>query len=501
MSSSEQLVPGQGRAHDNGKSIAQSALCAILLDPALWYESLQNYARATGLAVALTDAQGGLLGECLNPQPTWHLLQTQRAAVVPPSQCPFSLVSRQPCTCIANALSRGRVTWARDRTRLVHFAVPLILHGQQLGAVLAGQVFDQYPEQIVLTHVAKQLGLSPDVVWQKARLECPIKRDTLYVYADLLVSLSQTFLQARYDAIQEAERLAEMTELRDQAEQAHYQALQAEEALQHAYAELEQRVQERTTALYQEMTERQRLEREAERDQHFALLGRLAAGVSHEIRNPLATIALNVDLLEEELHQPSPEGAAEVAEAFTEIKTNLARLDDLVQDYLSLVRVSAIQRDPVDLKTIVMQFAQEITPMLTARSIALHLDGLDLLGTVALHPNTFRRVLLNLAHNAMDAMPQGGTLTFHGQRNASMVQLDVRDTGVGIPPEHYAQIFEPLHTTKPGGTGLGLYIVQEVLAAHGGQVAVQSTVGHGTTFTITLPLVATEEATQHAPAC
>jgi two-component system sensor histidine kinase HydH len=75
------------------------------------------------------------------------------------------------------------------------------------------------------------------------------------------------------------------------------------------------------------------------------------------------------------------------------------------------------------------------------------------------------------------------------------VHIDISDTGIGIPPEQYVQIFEPLHTTKPGGTGLGLYIVQEVVAAHGGQVALQSTVGTGTTFTITLPLAEAGEAT------
>jgi signal transduction histidine kinase len=97
-------------------------------------------------------------------------------------------------------------------------------------------------------------------------------------------------------------------------------------------------------------------------------------------------------------------------------------------------------------------------------------------------------VLLNLVQNAMDAMPQGGTLTLRGRQQAATVYLDVCDTGIGIPPERIAQIFEPLHTTKPGGTGLGLYIVKEIIAAHGGQVAVQSTVNYGATFTIALPL-------------
>ena len=90
------------------------------------------------------------------------------------------------------------------------------------------------------------------------------------------------------------------------------------------------------------MAERQRLEREAQRAEHFALLGRLAAGVSHEIRNPLGAVFLHVDLLAEELQQPSPESPTVLAEALAEIKTNLVRLDDLVQDYLSLVRVRSI---------------------------------------------------------------------------------------------------------------------------------------------------------------
>jgi signal transduction histidine kinase len=96
--------------------------------------------------------------------------------------------------------------------------------------------------------------------------------------------------------------------------------------------------------------------------------------------------------------------------------------------------------------------------------------------------------LLNLVHNAMDAMPHGGTLSLHGQRDAAAVRLEIRDTGVGIPAEHLSRIFEPLFTTKPGGTGLGLYIVHEIITAHDGTVTLQSRPGQGTTFTLTLPV-------------
>jgi signal transduction histidine kinase len=266
-----------------------------------------------------------------------------------------------------------------------------------------------------------------------------------------------------------------------------------DQALHALNATLEQQVTARTAALAHAMAERQRLEREAQRGQHFALLGRLAAGVSHEIRNPLGAIFLHVDVVEEELRDPRPESAAEITRSLTEIRTYLARLDDLVQDYLSLVRVGVAQLVPGDLGTLVIQWAQEMTPALAAHGITLQLDAVDQLGVVPLHANTFRRVLVNLLDNARDAMPQGGTITLRGHRQDTTVQLAVADTGLGIPPEHVRQIFEPLHTTKPGGTGMGLYIVQEVLAAHGGQITVQSTVGAGTTFTLTLPVARTAE--------
>jgi nitrogen-specific signal transduction histidine kinase len=141
------------------------------------------------------------------------------------------------------------------------------------------------------------------------------------------------------------------------------------------------------TALRHAMAERQRVEREAQRVQHFALLGRLAAGLSHEIRNPLGAIFLHVDLLEEELRQPSAASAAEMAQAFTEIKAQLARLDELVQDYLSLVRIGMAQLVPEDLRTFVTQWAQEMTSTLAAHGITLQLDAPAELGMVALHTN------------------------------------------------------------------------------------------------------------------
>jgi signal transduction histidine kinase len=229
-------------------------------------------------------------------------------------------------------------------------------------------------------------------------------------------------------------------------------------------------------------------QRDAQRAQHFAMLGRLAAGVSHEIRNPMAALTLHIDLLDEELHDRAPESAAMVAELLTEIKTQMARVDDLLQDYLSLVRVAAIERTPQDLGEALQAWVGEWRQHAQSQGVLFKLEGVEHLGVLAFHPSTFRRALLNLVQNALDAMPQGGILTVQGQRTATHVQLQVQDTGKGIPPAQRAAIFEPLYTTKPGGTGLGLYIVQEIVAAHGGQITVESVVDQGTTFTVTLPL-------------
>jgi signal transduction histidine kinase len=449
--------------------LAQQAWIALppamrdaLFAPWSWHESLDANAQDTHQAVALVDATGRLIGTCINPQPTWRRLHAHQAA---DGGCPFALAPRTPCTCVADAQATRDLVVVRDRTGLVYFAVPLVLGDDPLGALLAGQVFDRYPEQLVLEHVAKYVGLPPQTVWQGARLEHPVRRATLHVYGRLLAALGNAFLQTRYHMLMDVHRLEV----------------------------LEQRVQERTAALHREMAERQRLERAAQRTEHLALLGRLAAGVSHEIRNPLAAIFLQVDLLDEELRQPTPDSPATIAESLTEIKTHLARMADLVQDYLSLVRVGTIQREVQDLGAAVQAWGAEFQAEAAARGVVLRLEGVAPLGPVALHVSTLYRALLNLVHNALDAMPQGGTVTLRGQGTATHVQLAVQDTGRGIPAERLGQIFEPLYTTKPGGTGLGLYIVHEIVTAHEGQITVESVEGQGTTFTIMLPRNAGEE--------
>jgi signal transduction histidine kinase len=224
------------------------------------------------------------------------------------------------------------------------------------------------------------------------------------------------------------------------------------------------------------------------RDHHFATVGRLAAGLSHEIRNPLGALFLHIDLLEEEFRNPSAESPRLIPQTFREIRTALARLDALVQDYLALVRVGAVEPSVQDLGAAVQEWTGEVQDLAAQHGVSLQLAGLETAGALAFHASTLRRAVLNVVHNALEAMPQGGSLTLECIRTTTAVQLRVSDSGVGIPAERVTRIFEPLYTTKPGGTGMGLYIVQQTLTAHGGRVTVESVEGQGSTFTFILPV-------------
>jgi two-component system sensor histidine kinase AtoS len=250
----------------------------------------------------------------------------------------------------------------------------------------------------------------------------------------------------------------------------------------------------RVVVVLRDLSELEALHNQLVQNERLSMLGRLAGAVSHEIRNPLTAIFLQADILEEELQQPAGGDRTQITRSLHVIKEEVARLHDVVQQYLSLARLTDLQRQPVDFGLYLEHFGAEMREQLAARGITLRFEYVTSLGQVALHPNSFRRVLLNLVHNAVEAMPDGGELTFRGRRDSSRVCLELRDTGCGIPPDQLPLLFSPLHTTKAEGTGLGLYLVREIIAAHDGQIAVSSTPGVGTTFRLILPVCDPDQA-------
>ena len=198
--------PYGGGLADESESVHLSPrLLTDLLDMHAWSDILSTYGRTMKMAVALTDPQGHILGECHNEQAVWRLLRgAARSWCV---DCPFCITSLR-CHAIAEALQTGGVALARDQAGLAHVAVPLLLGKHRIGAIVAGQVFDRYPEPLSLHRVARQFGASPQQVWRVARRQGPVNLSVLRASGDLLCTLGYAFIRQRYSAILEA-KLAE----------------------------------------------------------------------------------------------------------------------------------------------------------------------------------------------------------------------------------------------------------------------------------------------------
>jgi PAS domain S-box-containing protein len=229
------------------------------------------------------------------------------------------------------------------------------------------------------------------------------------------------------------------------------------------------------------------------RDEHLMVMGRFASSLSHEIRNQLNAVMLHTDVLSDILDDVPSETRHLLAESVVDIRHEISRLHEVVENFLSLARVTRLDLVPVMLATFIEALNEEMAPVLASHGIRLHQCLSTDLGEVALHTNTFRHLWRNLIDNAIDAMPNGGELTIRAECSGDEVRVTITDTGTGIAADQMPLLFVPFHTTKPDGTGLGLYVVQEVAAAHHGRIDVSSEVSVGTSFTVILPIVRSDE--------
>ena len=203
---SRRLPTRSSLADDNGVVESSAKMRAALLDLDAWGEVLKTYGRTMRVAVALTDTGGRLLGKCHNPQPVWSLVRG--AASEGGAACPFCITKRLPCAAVANAVRTNSVVAVHDQAGLTHVAVPLTLGKQTLGAIIAGQVFDRYPQPLLLRRVARDFGISAQELWEVAKKERPVASTLLGASGDLLGALGHAFLQQRHATILE-KKLAE----------------------------------------------------------------------------------------------------------------------------------------------------------------------------------------------------------------------------------------------------------------------------------------------------
>jgi signal transduction histidine kinase len=250
-------------------------------------------------------------------------------------------------------------------------------------------------------------------------------------------------------------------------------------------------------------------------------LGRLSAGVAHEVKNPLNAMTIHLELLKQKLlalargaaRRPSAAGPSGVAVAPTTVEdaprpeanaalehvriisSEIQRLDQVMQGFLKFHRSEDLKLQPISLAALVGEVVRVIEPECSRSGVQVVTEGLDRVPDISGDATMLRQAFLNLALNACQAMPNGGTLRMAASAaRGGRVEVRVEDTGVGIKPEHLSRIFDLYFTTRERGSGIGLSMVYRTVQLHDGEIEVQSTEGRGTTFCLSLPQAAARPA-------
>ena len=240
-----------------------------------------------------------------------------------------------------------------------------------------------------------------------------------------------------------------------------------------------------------------------------AAIGRLLAGVAHEVKNPLNAMTIHLELLKQKVGSikepiivPGPAGGParqlDLAKHVNIIAAEIKRLDEVVAGFLKFARPDELKLQPVLLSSVIHDVAMTITPEAQRRRVTLREECGNDLPAINADQGMLMQAVLNLAINALQAMPEGGSLRLACRRSSRRrVALSVQDTGVGIPPENLPRIFDLYFTTKEKGSGIGLSMVFRIVQLHDGEVEVQSIPGGGTKFTLFFPqAIAQDSASQ-----
>ncbi|HEX8748811.1 MAG TPA: response regulator [Pyrinomonadaceae bacterium] len=251
----------------------------------------------------------------------------------------------------------------------------------------------------------------------------------------------------------------------------------------------------------EEVTARVEANRAIARAEKLAAVGRLAAGVVHEINNPLATISACAEALESRVREGAFDGSSEVEdlrEYLGLIRSEAFRCKTITNGLLDFSRARAGEHMPVSVPEVIMSAGRLVAHQKRGQGIEIDIEATESVPPVLGDEGQLQQAVIALATNAIDAMPDGGRLTLAVSEREGKVLIEVSDTGVGIKSENLTKIFDPFFTTKEvgRGTGLGLAVCYGIVTEHGGRLDVQSTVGVGTTFQISLPAAKVHDGEQ-----
>lgn len=226
---------------------------------------------------------------------------------------------------------------------------------------------------------------------------------------------------------------------------------------------------------------------ESAAERHPPLVEAIAAGIAHEVRNPLNALQINLGILEQELSEIVPDRSRHVFEVIGRIAGELRSLDNFVTEFLRFARPPRPKLEPVDVRALLADLATFIGPECARKGVSLSLAVEGGPETVAADGFQLKHAVLNLVLNALQATSGGGSIAIRTGGDSERLTITVRDTGEGIAEETLGRVFEAFFTTREGGTGLGLPIARRIVEAHGGTLAVRSRVGEGTVARISLP--------------
>lgn len=240
--------------------------------------------------------------------------------------------------------------------------------------------------------------------------------------------------------------------------------------------------------MVEKLREREALEKRLYEAEHLSRVGQLASGIAHEIRNPLNYISLAIDHLKAEMLPNCAEKCSELEELTDKIKEEVRRANYMVINFMNYGRPLKLRRAAIPYADLLDKVLPVLQDRLTEQSIVLERQIPADLPPLWVDQELLRNCILNFISNAGQAMPHGGTITLGAALEQEQIKLTFTDQGDGINPDDISKIFQPYFTTKDVGIGLGLAITERIIKEHGGRIQVESRLGHGTVFTVLLPL-------------
>jgi two-component system, sporulation sensor kinase E len=240
--------------------------------------------------------------------------------------------------------------------------------------------------------------------------------------------------------------------------------------------------------IFHDLTARRAQAREVIESERINAVTLLAAGVAHELGNPLNSLNIHLQLLERDLKQDPPRSKEQLLESVRVARTEVNRLDTIINQFLGAVRPTHAIRSMVSINAVVHESLAFLEPEIKDRDVIVQEELTDGLPLIPANPDQLKQAFYNLIKNAVQALSHGGILRVTTSRSDTHLQISFEDNGTGIAVEDMAHITEPYFTRKKTGTGLGLFIVQRILHEHGGHLELLSEPGRGTTARILLPL-------------